>query len=116
MTPEQLDLFAWSETIPTEEAMRHDPVAVGGAAILAFPVARKIGLARRIAAAILERQSSQAQQSLFDREARALAGKLTRAGLSDEAVERELLAFTRAVNDELCRRQMSGRQRPGGAA
>jgi hypothetical protein len=96
-----LPLFAWQP--PT-------------ATVVPFPLRRDVGRARKVAAAVLRRQSGSAQQAEFNRAAAGLADRLQRSGLTPDQIKVQLEDFTLAVNAELARMQLADRRRPGGAA
>jgi hypothetical protein len=95
------DLFDQPDVLPQS---RENP----SAEIVAFPLNRDVGRARRIAAAILKRRSPVAQQGEFERQAAAIATKLRAAGIVEAEITRQIAAFTGAVNAELERRQHDG--------
>jgi len=98
---DQLDLLAW------------EPPAIA-ADIVAFPQERNLGRARRVVDAVVTKRTQSSRQRYFDRVLFQLGSELEAAGLGASQINRELDAFTRAVNAELWRRE--ARRQPGGRA
>lgn len=86
------------------------------AAIFTFPLARCAGRARETAVAISLKKSPGAMQTEFERRCRDLGKRLRAAGIDADEVERQIVGFTQAVNDQLGRMHDGGRRSPGGAA
>jgi hypothetical protein len=111
----QLDLFDISEAVAVMP-----PDAAGappaGAAIIAFPQARNAGRVRRVAAKLMERDGK-ARESYWRRSINDLASMLSKAGLDQQQIETQILAFREAVGIEMWRLDGAGAPRqPGGAA
>lgn len=96
----QLELLEWRPLVPAR-------------VVLPFPMSRRIGEARTVAAKVAGRVTDTQRQATFSRALGGLAARLARSGLTKNEVDRQLDAFTNAVNAELWR--IEGRQRPGGA-
>ncbi len=97
----QLDLLEWrpAEPAPT---------------IIPFPMSRRIGEARVVAAKVALRIGDAQRQSIFCRAVSGLSRRLSRSGLDRAEVDRQLDAFTDLVNAELWR--IEGRMQPPGSA
>jgi hypothetical protein len=94
------DLFDFHDA-----ASQNEGAGTCGAEIVAFPLSRDIGRARKMAAAILKRRSPAAQQAQFERDALAVGRRLRAAGIDEAETARQIAALTRAVNAELARQQ-----------
>lgn len=112
----QLDLFD-SPPKPSGDGV---PSAVGappsGATVIPFPQQRNIGRARHVAQKLVAREGK-SKQSYWRRSCADLASMLSRAGLNQQDVERQLSAFRDAVGVELGRITDDQQHcQPGGAA
>ena len=112
----QLDLFDWIPSSTSETIMT--PLSVGapsgGATIICFPQDRNVGKARHVAALILKREGAE-RDSYWRQVCNRLAGTMSKAGIDDDEIDRQLSALSRAVSLEMSRLDHSDRQRPGGA-
>jgi len=97
----QLDLLSW---VPPQPA----------SAIVPFPMSRRIGEARTVASKVSAKATDAQRQLAFNRALSGLAARLARSGIEAYELDRQLDAFTVAVNHQLW--IIEGRQRPGGAA
>jgi hypothetical protein len=79
---------------------------------IAFPLARRSALIRRLAEQMLVRSPSEAEVH-FAAQARRQGASLRRKGISETAIQKEVEAFTGAVRRELWRMMMEAPQ-PGG--
>ncbi|WP_404404911.1 DUF6074 family protein [Pelagibacterium halotolerans] len=94
MAERELPLFAWAaETAPT------------GALIIPFPQDRNVGKARHVASLILKRRTQKDQESYWRQVCQRMAGSMAKAGLDNEQIEAQLVAFRRAVSNEMFRQQ-----------
>lgn len=92
------DLFDWAAaSAPT------------GALIIPFPADRNIGKARHVASLIVKRRTQKDQESYWRQVCQRMAGVMAKAGLSDEQIEAQLVAFRGAVSAEMCRLQYQAR-------
>ena len=113
----QLDLFDW--TSPPEHPMELAPTSAGaptGGAIICFPQRRNVGKARHVAALILKRREGRDRDSYWQQVCTRMAGTLSRAGLDDVEINRQIWGFSEAVTVEISRINASDRQQPGGTA
>lgn len=97
----QLELLEWRPAAPA-------PV------IVPFPMSRRIGEARIVASKVSAKATDAQRQLAFNRALGGLASRLARSGIVAHELDRQLDAFTAAVNHQLW--LIEGRQQPPGAA
>lgn len=83
--------------------------------VIVFPVQRRVGRIRRIAAAMLSKKSDQTADAEWKRTVGTVSKQLTSIGLPDAAVEKYLTQLRDAVEVEM-QRQAGVSRRGGGAA
>jgi hypothetical protein len=86
---------------------------IKGAVVLAFPLAKRLSLVRRLAEQMLARSSSEAEKHL-DYELRRHRRSLARKQLPIEAIDAQLGDLHAAVRSELWRRVLAPQQPKSG--
>lgn len=99
MAVDELPLFSWRKP---------------SAALLVFPLSRRVGKIRRVAD-VLSRKHGRDAEAYWHRIVSDHSRQLADAGLPSEAIEFQLIGFRDAVEGEL-RRLAFLSSRPGGAA
>lgn len=86
MKDRQLDLLSWSPLVQ----------------VIPFPLAANIGKVRRVAE-VLDTKQGKAADAYWRRTIQPMADRLTKAGVSQAEVDRQIAQFTDAVQQELNR-------------
>lgn len=84
---------------------------VDSATVIAFPLARRAGKARRSAQVLLTKKSDRARSAYWQQVCDGLTAGLANVGLSDDEIARQLRTFSEAVSLEMQRQaHRSGRE------
>ncbi|WP_029042576.1 DUF6074 family protein [Cucumibacter marinus] len=84
------NLFSWAGTR-----------APSGARVIPFPQDRNVGKARHVASLIRRKSSDKERESYWRQVVQRMAKSMTKAGLNDEQVQTQLVAFRNAVEQQL---------------
>lgn len=86
MTHDDLPLFNWTPPVQ----------------VIPFPLAANVGKVRRVAE-VLDNKHGKAADAYWRRTVQPMADRLTKAGVSQAEVDRQIVQFTDAVQQELNR-------------